>query len=173
MNTMLNSVSIIKTVFSNKVYASIAAAIAITFWIFLNVFDQILFFLPVVTFYLPAYSIFGFILSDIIAALVGIVISMSIYALKHTKSKIGASLFSGPALGIVSGACVSCSSLAFVLASVFGAAGVATSAFLTNYQIPLRLVSIGLLIWAYYSVSLKLTGTCASGIQNKDGCTKT
>jgi hypothetical protein len=153
-----------KTVFSNKVYLSIAAAIAITFWIFLNTFDQILFFSPVVTFYLPTYATFGFILSDIISALVGIVISMSIYALKHTKSKIGASFFSGPALGVVSGACVSCSPLAFVLASVFGTAGVATSAFLTNYQIPLRLVSIGLLIWAYYSVNRKLAGTCTNRI---------
>jgi len=158
-------------VFSNKVYVLIAVSIAAVFWIFLNVFDQILFFSPVVTFYLPPYATFGFILSDIIAALVGIVISMSIYTLKHTKSKISASLFSGPALGIVSGACVSCSSLAFVLASVFGAAGVATSAFLTNYQIPLRLVSIGLLIWSYYSINQKLAGTCASKIQRKDNFT--
>lgn len=152
-----------KTVFSSKVYLSIATAIAITFWIFLNTFDQILFFSPIVTFYLPTYAIFGFILSDMISILVGIVISMNIYALRH-RSKIDASLFSGPALGIVSGACVSCSSFAFILVSVFGAAGVATSAFLTNYQIPLRLVSIGLLIWAYYSVNRKLAGTCTNRI---------
>jgi hypothetical protein len=31
---------------------------------------------------------------------------------------------------------------------------------LTNHQIPIRVISILLLIWAYYSISRKLTRSC-------------
>jgi hypothetical protein len=51
-----------KMVFSNPVYIAIAAAIFTTLWIVFSVFDQLLFFSPVVTFYLPIDAIAGFIL---------------------------------------------------------------------------------------------------------------
>jgi hypothetical protein len=38
--------------------------------------------------------------------------------------------------------------------------GVTASAFVSNYQTPLRMLSIALLIWAYYSISNKLTKSC-------------
>ena len=157
-----------KMVFSNRVYVFTAIISAVVFWIFLNVFDQTLFFSPFVKFYLPDYAVLGFIVSNITAALLGVVISMNIYALRHTKSKIGAPFFSGSAAGIVSSACASCTSIAFFLVSTFGAAGAVTSAFITNYQIPIRLISIGLLIWAYYSVHRKLVTSCSTDIQKKD-----
>jgi len=46
------------------------------------------------------------------------------------------------------------------LVSTLGAAGVTASNFLSNFQIPLRLLSIGLLAWAYYSVSGELMKSC-------------
>jgi hypothetical protein len=149
-----------RTVFSSKAYDGIAIGSAILLWVFLNMFDQLLFFSPVPTFYLPSYAIPSFIISNITAGLFGLVISMNIYALRHAKAKPGASFLSGSTLGIASSACVGCSSAGFFLASTFGAAGAATSAFVTNYEIPLRLASIALLIWAYYAVCRKLTSIC-------------
>jgi len=59
-----------------------------------------------------------------------------------------------------SSTCATCSSLGSLLVSTFGGLGVAASTFLSNYQIPLRIVSVGLLILALYSVSKKLTIGC-------------
>jgi len=42
-----------KMVFRNRLYIAIAAGVFVTFWIVFNVFDQLLFFSPVLTFYLP------------------------------------------------------------------------------------------------------------------------
>ena len=50
--------------------------------------------------------------------------------------------------------------LGFFLASTLGAVGVTASNFLSNYQTPLCLVSIVLLIWAYYSASNSLVKNC-------------
>jgi hypothetical protein len=50
--------------------------------------------------------------------------------------------------------------LGFLLVSTFGGVGIAASTLLSNYQIPLRIVSIALLIWALYSISNKLTRSC-------------
>ena len=43
--------------------------------------------------------------------------------------------------------------LGFLLVSTFGGLGVTASTFLTVYQVPLRVVSIRLLIWALCSIS--------------------
>jgi hypothetical protein len=147
----------IRLVFSNSAYIILAGAIAIGFWILFSVFDQLLFFLPVLVFYLPHDAITGFILSNITAVIMGIVISMNVYMLKHSKLKISKSLFSGSTIGILSSTCASCSSVGFLLISTFGGLGIVASNFLSIYQIPLRLVSIGILIWALYSMHKKIT----------------
>jgi len=149
-----------KIVFSNLVYIIFAALIAVAFSIISSIFDQLLFFYPII-FYLPDDAVVGFILANIIAVLLGIVVSMNIYVFRHSKIKIrSTSLLSGSSLGVLSSICVSCSSLGFFLASTLAAAGVTASAFVSNYQTPLRLLSIALLIWAYYSISNKLTKSC-------------
>ena len=152
-----------KMVFSNWQYIAIAAAVAALFWIILNVFDQLLFFSPVLVFYLPSDAVAGFILSNTTSILLGMVVSVNIYVLRHSsmKRKLSvSSLFSGSSLSVLSSTCASCSSLGFVLISAFGGVGVTVSTFLTNYQIPLRVVSILLLIWAFYSISKKLIESC-------------
>ena len=154
----------VKMVFSNKIYVLITAAVAITFWIIFNVFDQLLFFSPIVTFYMRDGALPGFLLSTTAATLTGIVVSMNIYALRHTNSKSLGSLFSGSSIGVATSVCASCSSLAFFLATSLGTAGLAVSTFLSNYQIHLRLLSVIILIWAYYSVQKKLTASCSQKI---------
>jgi hypothetical protein len=151
-----------KLVFSRWPYLVLGGAVTTIFWIVFNVFDQLLFFSPVVTFYLPGDAVGGFILSNVTALLVGAVVSMNLYVIRHSKGlKTGImSLFSGSSLSVLSSACASCSSLGFLLISTFGGLGVTASTFLTNYQMPLRVVSILVLIWAYYSISRKLTRSC-------------
>jgi hypothetical protein len=155
--------STIRVVFSNKFYLALAAMIAVASWIIFNVLDGLLFFEPIVSFYypLPADAVPGFILSNITAALLGVIASMNVYLFRNSRAKVAkTSFFSGSTLGTVSSMCAGCSSFGFYLATLFGSAGVAASSFMSNYQIPLRLVAIGLLVWAYYSAHKKITGSC-------------
>ena len=143
--------------------------------------DQLLFFSPVLAFYLPKDAIAGFILSNITAGLLGIVVSMNVYALKHRRfylmkknkkkiSSTAASIFSGSSLGLLSTVCASCSSsLGFILLSLFGSGlGVTVSNFLSNYQLPLRIVSVGILLWSYYSIRKSLTTKTCPIVSNNN-----
>jgi hypothetical protein len=76
--------------------------------------------------------------------------------LKADKS----SVLSGSTLGTVSSMCAGCSSVGFYLASTFGTAGVAASSFLSNYQLPFRLVALALLILAYYAAHKRVVANC-------------
>lgn len=146
----------ISTVFSNKAYLALAMTIGIAFWIIFNVIDQLLFFWPILDFYLPNEKILGFILSNLTAAMMGIVISMNVYTIKHSKN-FNRSVFSGSSLGVASCACAGCSSLGLTLVSAFGGMGGVAFAFFIIYQIPLRIISLGLLGWTYYSVHRMLS----------------
>ena len=159
LESMLISITL---VFSHWEYIALAGTVAIIFWIVFNVFEELLFFSPIVVFYLPEDAITGFILSNMTAILLGMVVSMNVYVLRHSiGQKFNAtSFFSGSSIGILSSTCASCSSLGFLLVSTLGGAGIALSTFLSNYQTPLRIVSIALLLWAYYSISIRLTGKC-------------
>lgn len=149
-------------VFSNKSYSVLAAAIAVTFWTIFNVLDGLLLLSPLNFYYpIPADAVPGFFLSHVTAALVGVVVSMNIYMFRNVRAKGGkTALLSGSTLGTMSSMCAGCSSVGFYLAATFGTAGVAASTFLSNYQLPLRLVAIGLLVWAYYSVHKRIAKSC-------------
>jgi hypothetical protein len=85
----------IKLVFSHWAYIALAGTIAIIFWIVFNVFEQLLFFSPIVVFYLPEDAITGFVLSNITAILLGMVVSMNVYVLRHSMGqKFNATSFS-------------------------------------------------------------------------------
>ncbi|QLH07480.1 hypothetical protein C5F50_10655 [Nitrosopumilus ureiphilus] len=147
-------------VFNNKFYIFLASAIFVSFWIVFSVLGELLFFAPILVFYLPSDAIPVFVLSNMISALMGIVLSMNVYVLKNTKVKMNKSSFMGSSVGLVAGGCASCSSLGFILLTSFGTASVAVSTFLSVYQIPLLISSIGLLLWSYYSIHNKLTKSC-------------
>ena len=163
-----------KIVFSNSICIAIAAAVFTIFWIIFNVFDQLLFFSPVFTFYLPDDAIAGFIITNITSALMGLLVAMNVYVIKNTKVKLDKSLFSGSILGIASSACASCSSVGFLIISALGGFGIFATDFLTNYQTPLRLVSIAILLWALYSVHNKITRPCIlNNTSRKEWTTRT
>ena len=56
----------IKLVFSHWTYIALAGTIATIFWIVFSVFDELLFFSPIVVFYLPEDAITGFILANVL-----------------------------------------------------------------------------------------------------------
>ena len=75
----------LKLVFSHWAYITLAGTIAAIFWIIFNVFEQLLFFYPIIIFYLPEDAILGFILSSTTASILGMVVSMNVYVLKHSR----------------------------------------------------------------------------------------
>ena len=148
-------------VFSKPAYIAIAGFISIVFWIIFNTLDELLFFSPVFTFYLPDDAIGSFILSSITAPLMGAVVAMNVYVFRNSSLKLSrASFFSGSSISVVSSACASCSSFTFFLFSTFGSVGLLASTIMSNYQTPIRLIALGLLVWALYSVSNRLTKSC-------------
>jgi hypothetical protein len=149
-------------VFSNPLYIAIAAAVFTTFWIIFNVFDSLLFFSPIVTFYVPDDAVTGFILTNITSVLIGILVAMDVYVIRNSmRLKLDKSIFSGSILAIASSACASCSSIGFLVISTFGGFGIITIDLLTNYQTPLRVISIVILLWALYLVQTKIIKPCA------------
>jgi hypothetical protein len=72
--------------FSNPVYIAIASAVFTTFWIIFNVFDQLLFFSPVVAFYLPEDAVTGFVITNITSVLMGILVAMNVYVIRNSRS---------------------------------------------------------------------------------------
>jgi hypothetical protein len=153
---------VFRMVFSNPLYIAIAAAVFTTFWIIFNVFDSLLFFSPIVTFYVSDDAVTGFILTNITSVLIGILVAMDVYVIRNSmRLKLDKSIFSGSILAIASSACASCSSIGFLVISTFGGFGIITIDLLTNYQTPLRVISIVILLWALYLVQNKIIKPCA------------
>ena len=152
----------LKTVYRSHpfLYALVSVLVFLSFWTFFNVLDQLLFFSPVLFFYVPDDAVEGFILTNVLAFLLGVVVSMNVYVIRNSRLKLDKSLFSGSLVGIASGVCASCSSIGFLIISTFGGAGIVATGFLTNYQIPLRLASIFIVVWALYSVSNRIAKSC-------------
>ena len=151
-----------KVIFSMPIYILIAITVAIPFWILFNFFDQLIFFEPIWIFYLPEDAIAGFVLTTIISILMGILVSMNVYAIRDSKLKVSRkSLFSGSSLGIISSVCSSCSSVGFLLISTFGSIGIIATNLLTIYQIPLRILSVAILIFALYIIQKRILQGCA------------
>ena len=151
-----------KVVYSSNpsLYSGLTILVFTLFWIFFNVFDELLYFSPILYFYLPNDAIIGFILSTVSASLLGIVVSMNFYLLRNSSIRLDKSLISGSFLTIISSVCASCSSIGFVIISTFGSAGLIATAFLTNYQIPLRLIATCILILTVFSICRRVTNSC-------------
>ena len=79
--------------------------------------------------------------------------------LESSKKKVSSG-FIGSIIGASAGAC-SCGSIGFAVISVFGAVGgAAATSFLANYEIPLRLLSIAILVATYFYMIRGLTREC-------------
>ena len=90
-----------------------------------------------------------------------------IQILKSSKKKMSSG-FLGSIIGASAGAC-SCGSIGFTIISVFGAVGGAATAFLANYEIPLRMLSIGILVITYFYMVKGLNAECKINFNNLAG----
>lgn len=126
----------------------------------LSTISEFVFFSPNFLFYVPDYRVASFALIVIVASLSGLVISLSIYRIRLMGSgvrKSGAG-FLGSMIGASAGVCSG--SIGFAVISAFGAVGGTATAFLTNYEILLRLVSISILVYTYYISVKGITAQC-------------
>ena len=126
----------------------------------LLIISEHLFLEPYIIFSIYPESIVNFSLILILSIFAGIVISMNIFRIKQIKktNKIGVSLF-GTIIGASAGAC-SCGPIGFSIITTFGTTGGIATAFLDMYEIPLRIISIGILIVVFFTSLKSLKNEC-------------
>ncbi len=152
----------IKLVFSDYRYIILAAVIFVGMLIPLLIVSEFIFLEPYIISHLPSGSEFSFSLIVILSALSGLVLAMNVYRINSfrntPKKKMGGGIF-GSLIGAAAGAC-SCGPIGFAVISTFGSVGAASTAFLTNYEIPIRLVAIAILGLTYYTTTRSLAVEC-------------
>jgi hypothetical protein len=148
-------------VFSNYDYIIMASSIFILMLVGLLIISEYIFLEPYVVSHIPSGTELGFSLIVILSGLSALVIPMNIYRiriLKSSKKKMGGGVF-GSIVGASAGVC-SCGPIGFAVISTFGTIGATASAFLTNFEIPIRMVAIGLLLLTYYTTVKSLKVEC-------------
>ena len=127
----------------------------------LLILSEYIFLEPYVVAHLPSGSEFGFVLIVILSALSALVIPMNVFRiniLKSSKQKMGGGIF-GSIIGAASGVC-SCGPVGFAIISTFGSVGATATAFLTNYEIPIRIIAIAILAVTYFTTVKSLKVEC-------------
>jgi hypothetical protein len=151
----------IKLVYSNPKYLLLASGIFVLMTIGLLILSEYIFLEPYVVAHLPSGSELGFVLIVLLSALSALVIPMNIFRiniLKSSKQKMGGGIL-GSIIGTAAGAC-SCGPIGFAVISTFGSVGATATAFLTNYEIPIRIIAIAILIVTYFTTIKSLKVEC-------------
>ena len=151
----------IKTVYSNLKYLLLSVVIFSTMLVGLLILSEYIFLEPYVVSHIPSGTEFGFVLIVVISALSALVLPMNIFRiniLKKSKQKMGGGIF-GSIIGAAAGAC-SCGPIGFAVISTFGSVGATATAFLTNYEIPIRIIAIGILAITYFTTVKSLKTEC-------------
>ena len=133
-------------------HVMLAVTIFVCMFIPLSILSEFLFIEPFVIFHVIEDRIVSFALIVSISLMSAIVIPMNIYRIRtqqKSMAKISGSVL-GSIIGASAGIC-SCGPIGFSIISTFGTVAGTATAFLTNYEIPLRLVSLGLLCLVYYT----------------------
>ena len=147
--------------FSNYSYVPLAGIIFVCMLIPLSILSEFLFIEPFFVIHVIEDRAFGFTLLVAISFMSAVVIPMNIYrirTLQKSTTKIGGSLL-GSIIGASAGIC-SCGPIGFSIISTFGTVAGTATAFLTNYEIPLRLASLGLLCLVYYTTAKSISIEC-------------
>jgi len=127
----------------------------------LSILSEFLFIEPLFVIHVIEDRAFSFTLLVAISFMSAVVIPMNIYrirTLQKSTAKIGGSLL-GSIIGASAGIC-SCGPIGFSIISTFGTVAGTATAFLTNYEIPLRLASLGLLCLVYYTTAKSISIEC-------------
>ena len=149
-----------KLVFSNYRYSIISILITLGLFFSLSIVSEYLFIEPYVVFSVYHDTAFNFSLIVIISILAGMVVGMNIFRVRLVKKvrKIGSSI-TGTIIGASAGAC-SCGPIGFSIITTFGTTGSIASSFLTNYEIPLRLISITILVLVLLTTLKSISREC-------------
>jgi len=149
-----------KLVFSNYRYSTISILITLGLFFSLSIVSEYLFIEPYVVFAVYPDTAFNFSLIVVISILAGMVVSMNIFRVKLVKKvrKIGSSI-TGTIIGASAGAC-SCGPIGFSIITTFGTTGSIASSFLTNYELPLRLISIIILVLVLWTTLKSISREC-------------
>jgi len=153
--------SAIRLVFSNSKYLALSITIFSTMLVGLLILSEYIFLEPYVVSHIPSGTEFGFVLIVTISALSALVLPMNIFRiniLKKSKQKMGGGVL-GSIVGAAAGAC-SCGPIGFAVISTFGSVGATATAFLTNYEIPIRIIAIGILTITYFTTVRSLKIEC-------------
>ncbi|WP_048097241.1 hypothetical protein [Candidatus Nitrosarchaeum limnium] len=151
----------IKLVYSNFLYLLLSLTIFTLMLIGLLIVSQHIFLEPYIIAHVQQGTEFGFILIILLSALSALIIPMNIYRiniLKKSKGKISGSLFSS-FVGSIAGAC-SCGPIGFAAISTFGSVGATAFSFLTNFELPIRIGAIILLVFTYFTTIKSLKIEC-------------
>ena len=149
-----------RIVYSKPSYILIAIGFFLLLFTPLIIISEFLFLEPFLVFSLYPETTLSFSLIITLSFLSALAVSMNIYRVKLIKEtkKIGSSIV-GTIIGASAGAC-SCGPIAFSVIATFGTAGSIASSFLTIYEIPIRLTSIGILIIVIFVTSKSLSREC-------------
>ena len=153
--------NVIKLVFSNPKYIALSTAIFVGLLFPLLLVSEYIFLEPYFVGHVPSGTELGLALVVILSGFSGLVIPMNIYRiniLKMSKKKMSGGVL-GSIIGSAAGAC-GCGPVGFALFSTFGSLGASASAFLTNYEIPIRLAAIALLAITYFTTVRSLKTEC-------------
>ena len=121
---------------------------------------EYLFFEPYLLFYVAEYYVANFLLILTICILTGLVLSMSIFRIRFLQAstkKLRSGLL-GSIIGAGAGAC--CGGIGVALISIFGAVGGVATSVLTNFELPLQITSIGILVFTYFMIVRDLNREC-------------
>lgn len=154
-------VQTLKLVFSSRLYIVFASVIFTFMLIGLLVISEYIFLEPYIIGHIQQGTEFGFVLIVILSILSALVIPMNVYRiniLKKSKGKMSGSVF-GSFIGAIAGAC-SCGPIGFTVISTFGSVGATALAFLTNFELPIRIGAIALLAFTYYATVKLLKIEC-------------
>lgn len=154
-------ISSVKLVFSNFRYIALASTIFVSMVIGLLILSEYIFLEPYVVGHVPSGSELGFVLIVILSGLSALVLPMNIFRiniLKRSKQKMSGGIF-GSIIGAAAGAC-SCGPIGFAVISTFGSVGATATSFLTNYETPIRIVAIVILVVTFFTTVKSLRIEC-------------
>ena len=154
-------IEIFKVIFSNFKFLALSVIIFSSMMVLLLLISEFIFLEPYFVTHIPSGSELGFILIITLSALSALVIPMNLFRitnLKNSKQKMSGSIF-GSIVGSAAGAC-SCGPIGFAVISTFGSVGATATAFLTNYEIPIRVVAIAILVITYFTTIKSLKTEC-------------
>lgn len=152
---------VISIVFSKINYIILAAIIFVGLFISLSLLTEYIFLEPYLIMHVPLDRMFGFILIIAVSGMSGLVLSMNVYRIRiigNNVKKIGSG-FLGSTVGAATGGC-SCGPVGFAIISTFGTVGGIATAFIANYEMPLRLTALAILGYAYYTTTKALSLEC-------------